>query len=187
MYFIYAIGFRGRSTAAGMMGVALMVFLLGLRPAEPWAFSAYIMLGGLWFYGVVLVQVFLFPFRSLRQALREALFAIGRFLEAKAACYDIKVPLDEGYSRTIALHLRVSEKQELVRQLLISDKVAIRKGGTKIETLSSRAMLVMSLYEQVTAMHYDYAVVRERLGSTGALDISGELIVYLSKKLRATL
>ncbi|MFD2866390.1 FUSC family membrane protein [Mucilaginibacter antarcticus] len=172
----------GRSTAAGMMGVALMVFLLGLRPAEPWAFSAYIMLGGLWFYGVVLVQVFLFPFRSLRQALREALFAIGRFLEAKAACYDIKVPLDEGYSRTIALHLRVSEKQELVRQLLISDKVAIRKGGTKIETLSSRAMLVMSLYEQVTAMHYDYAVVRERLGSTGALDISGELIVYLSKK-----
>jgi uncharacterized membrane protein YccC len=171
-----------RSTAAGIMGIALMVFLLGLRPPEPWAFSAYIMLGGLWFYGVVLVQVFLFPFRSLRQALREALFATGQFLEAKAACYDMTVPLDEGYTRTIALHLRVSEKQELVRQLLISDKAAIRKGDARIKTLSSRAMLVIRLYEQVTAMHYDYAIVRQRLGNTGALAVSEQLISYLSKK-----
>ncbi len=171
-----------RSAAAGMMGVALMVFLLGLRPAEPWTFSAYIMLGGLWFYGVVLVQVFLFPFRSLRQALREALFATGQFLEAKAACYDVAVPLDEGYSRTIAKHLRVSEKQELVRQLLISDKVAVRKADHKIKALSSNAMLVIGLYEQVTAMHYDYAIVRERLGDTGALAVSGTLISLLARK-----
>jgi uncharacterized membrane protein YccC len=169
-----------RSMAAGGMGVALMVFLLGLRPHEPWAFSAYIMLGGIWFYIVVLIQVYLWPFRSLRQALTEVLYTTGKFLEAKAACYDVKVPLDEGYRRTIALHLRVSDKQELVRELLISDKAAMRKDDAKVRELSWKATLVIGLYEQVTAMHYDYAVVRERLADSGALKISSELIRQLA-------
>lgn len=169
-----------RSAASGSMGVALMVFLLGLRPQEPWAFSAYVMLGGIWFYIVVLIQVYLWPFRSLRQALQEALYTTGQFLEAKAACYDVTIPLDEGYRKTIALHLRVSDKQELVRQLLISDKAAMKKGDARILELSRQALLVIRLYEQITAMHYDYAVVRERLAGSAALPLSKKLISLLA-------
>jgi uncharacterized membrane protein YccC len=167
----------GRSAAAGTMGIVLMVFTLGLRPKDPLLFSAFIVAGGAWFHAVSLVQVLILPFRSLYQALREALSATADFLDAKAACYDPAVPLDEAYRKTIALHLRVSEKQELVRQLLLSDRPNARH-------LLNTAIRVISLYEQVTAMHYDYAIVRERLAQTGALPLTAELITLLSEETR---
>jgi uncharacterized membrane protein YccC len=164
-----------RSGAAGAMATALMVFLLGLRPHDPWLTSFYILIGCCWFYLVTLIQVYLAPFRSLRQALQEALEATGDLLETKAACYDPKVPLEDGYRRIIKLHIRVSEKQELVRQLLLSDRAAMRKQDVRVEKLVQSAIRVISLYEQVIAMHYDYAVVRERLAPSGALALSQEL------------
>jgi len=167
----------GRSGVAGTMGIVLMVFTLGLQPQEPLWFSAFIVAGGAWFHLVSLAQVLIWPFRSLHQALREALSVTADFLKAKAACYDPDVPLEEAYRETIALHLRVSEKQELVRQLLLSDRANSRQ-------LLNTAIRVIGLYEQVTAMHYDYAVVRERLASTGALLMAAELIDLLSEETR---
>jgi uncharacterized membrane protein YccC len=163
----------GRSGVAGTMGIVLMVFTLGLHPKDPLLFSAFIVIGGIWFYIVSLVQVLIWPYRSLHQALREALAATADFLKAKAACYDPAVPLDEAYRQTIALHLRVSEKQELIRQLLLSDRRNAKK-------LLGTAIRVIGLYEQVTAMHYDYAVVRGRLAHTEALSLSAKLINLLS-------
>jgi len=167
----------GRSATAGTMGIVLMVFTLGLRPKDPLLFSAFIVAGGAWFHAVSLVQVLIRPFRSLHQALREALLATADFLTAKAACYNPAVPLDEAYRKTIALHLRVSEKQELVRQLLLSDRTNARR-------LLNTTIRVINLYEQVTAMHYDYAIVRERLVQTGALPLTAELITLLSEETR---
>lgn len=167
----------GRSAVAGTMGIVLMVFTLGLRPKAPLLFSAFIVTGGVWFYIISLLQVLIWPFRSLHQALREALSATADFLKAKAACYDPAVSLDDAYRQTIALHLRVSEKQELVRQLLLSDGRSARK-------LLNSAIRVISLYEQVTAMHYDYAVVRKRLAHTNALPVAAELITFLSEETR---
>lgn len=167
----------GRSAVAGTMGIVLMVFTLGLRPKDPLMFSAFIAIGGVWFYIVSLVQVLIWPYRSLHQALREALSATTDFLKAKAACYDPTIPLDEAYRQTIALHLRVSEKQELVRQLLLSDRRNTQK-------LLGTAIRVIGLYEQVTAMHYDYAVVRARLAHTDALPLSAQVIALLSEEVR---
>ena len=167
----------GRPGVAGTMGIVLMVFTLGLRPQEPLWFSVFIVAGGAWFHLVSMIQVLIWPFRSLHQALREALSATADFLEAKAACYDPAVPLKEAYRQTIALHLRVSEKQELVRQLLLSDRAGAQQ-------LLNTAIRVIGLYEQVTAMHYDYAVVRERLATSGALPLTAELISLLSEETR---
>jgi uncharacterized membrane protein YccC len=167
----------GRSAAAGTMGIVLMVFTLGLRPKDPLLFSAFIVAGGAWFHAVSLVQVLILPFRSLYQALREALSATADFLDAKAACYDPTVSLEEAYRKTIALHLRVSEKQELIRQLLLSDRPNARH---QLNT----AIRVIGLYEQVTAMHYDYAIVCERLAETGVLPLTAELIILLSEETR---
>jgi uncharacterized membrane protein YccC len=167
----------GRTGVAGTMGIVLMVFTLGLRPQEPLWFSAFIVAGGAWFHLVSLVQVLIWPFRSLHQALRETLSATADFLKAKAACYDPVLPLEEAYRQIIALHLRVSEKQELVRQLLLSDHPGAQQ-------LLNTAIRVIGLYEQVTAMHYDYVVVRERLATSGALPLTAELIALLSEETR---
>jgi uncharacterized membrane protein YccC len=167
----------GRTGMAGTMGIVLMVFTLGLRPQEPLWFSAFIVAGGAWFHLVSLVQVLIWPFRSLHQALRETLSATADFLKAKAACYDPVLPLEEAYRQMIALHLRVSEKQELVRQLLLSDHPGARQ-------LLNTAIRVIGLYEQVTAMHYDYVVVRKRLETSGTLPLTAELIALLSEETR---
>jgi len=166
----------GRSTGAGGMGIALMVFMLGLHPAHPLQFSFYIFLGGTWFYLVSLAQVYLWPFRSLHQALREVLAATADFLEAKAACYDPGVPLAESYKRTIVLHLRVAEKQEMVRQILLGDDLAMRASGAYVKSLINTAIQAIRLYEQVTATHYDYVEVHQRLQQSGALAITAQLI-----------
>jgi len=166
----------GRSAGAGAMGIALMVFMLGLHPQHPLIFSLYILLGGAWFYVVSLAQVFLLPFRSLHQALREVLAATADFLEAKAACYDPGVPLAESYKRTIVLHLRVAEKQELVRQILLGDHWAMRASGAYVKSLLNTSIQAIRLYEQVTATHYDYVVVHQRLEQSGALALAAQLI-----------
>jgi uncharacterized membrane protein YccC len=167
----------GRSTGAGSMGIALMVFMLGLQPAHPLQFSFYIFLGGTWFYLISLAQVYLWPFRSLHQALREVLAATADFLEAKATCYDPGVPLAESYKRTIVLHLRVAEKQEVVRQILLGDDLAMRAADDAyVKSLLNTAIQAIRLYEQVTATHYDYVEVHERLQKSGALDLAAQLI-----------
>lgn len=166
----------GRSTGAGGMGIALMVFMLGLHPAHPMRFSFYIFLGGTWFYLVSLAQVYLWPFRSLHQALREVLAATADFLDAKAACYDPGVPLAESYQRTIVLHLRVAEKQEVVRQILLGDDLAMRASDAYVKSLLNTAIQAIRLYEQVTATHYDYVEVHQRLQTSGALDLTAQLI-----------
>ncbi|GAB3926000.1 hypothetical protein GCM10028827_16270 [Mucilaginibacter myungsuensis] len=154
------------------MGIALIVFLLGLRPGEPLQFALAILLGCIWFELVSLLQVWIWPFRSLRQALVEARTATAEFLRAKADHYDPSVPLEAAYQKTIALHIRVWEKQELVRQLLPT------KG--QAPELALEAVRVIGLYEQVTAMHYDYAEIRELLADTGALPLMTQLIRALA-------
>lgn len=172
----------GRSTVVGTMGIILMVFILGLQPHEPLTFSFYLLAGCIWFYLVSLIQVFLWPFRSLHQGLRETLSATADFLKAKANCYDPNVSLEESYRQIITLHLRVSEKQELVRQLLLSDRAAMRKSRPQVKRLLNSSIKVIGLYEQITAMHYDYEVVRRRLAPTSTLIIITELISLLAEE-----
>ncbi|MBB6126329.1 FUSC family protein [Mucilaginibacter lappiensis] len=172
----------GRSTVVGTMGIVLMVFILGLRPHEPLIFSCYLLAGCIWFYLVSLIQVFVWPFRSLHQGLRETLSATADFLKAKANCYDPHISLEESYRQIITLHLRVSEKQELVRQLLLSDRAAMRESRPQVKRLLSSSIKVIGLYEQITAMHYDYEVVRLRLAPTGALIVVAELINLLAEE-----
>jgi len=173
-----------RSTGAGAMGIALMVFMLGLRPHQPLTFSLLILLGGAWFYLVSLAQVFIWPFRSLHQALREVLAATAGFLEARALCYDPAAPLEESYRRTIAMHLRVSDKQEVVRNILLSDRSAMRNSGTYVKSLLNISIKAIGLYEQVTAAHYDYVVIRERLASSGVLSVAAEIIRLQAREIK---
>jgi len=173
-----------RSTTAGAMGIALMVFMLGLHPQQPLIFSAYVLLGGIWFYAVSLLQTFLLPYRSLHQALREVLAATADFLEARASCYDPAASLDESYKRTIALHLRVAEKQEIVRSILLGDSYAMRDKGADVQKLLNISIAAIKLYEQVTATHYDYAVAQRRLDGTGVLPAAIQIIRLQADEIR---
>ena len=175
--------FGSRLALTGTMAIILGTFVIGLNPVDPFLFSIYVLVGGTWYYFISLIQTLLWPYRSLHQAIFECIEATARLLKAKAKCYDAQVPLDECYRETIAMHILVSEKQELMRTLLLGDRSAMKPDNPKGRRLLHIALHLIDLYEQATAIHYDYALVRRNLDEDRALKRIIGLIDMLAEEL----
>lgn len=181
--------FGVRTGAIGAMAIILSSFILGLQPQHPLEFSLYLCLGGCWFYAISLLQVLIWPYRSLHHAIYECLDSTASFLGDKACFYDPEISLDECYAKTINGHLRVSEKQQLVRSLLLGDKIAMRPDNRKGRQLLKDAIGVIGLYEQVTAIQFDYVQIRAQLEGTGSLELiikEIELLATMTRNLSHT-
>lgn len=152
-----------RAWLTGSLAIILACFIIGLKPVDPFHFSLWIIIGAVWYFFVSLIQVWLQPFRSLRFAIRECLNATSDFLLLKQACYDRDVPIDEAYQLSMVGHLKVSEHQESIRELLLSDSLVIKKDSIRGRKLLTLALEVMGLYEHVSAMAIDYDVLRDNL------------------------
>lgn len=176
--------FGNRSALTGTMAIILSTFTLGLHPDEPLLFSCYVFVGGFWYYLVSLLQITIWPYKYLHHAIFECLTSTARFLKAKAKCYDTDVPLGICYQETISLHIKVNEKQDLVRNLLLSDRYAMDPANSKGKQLLTVAQKAIGLYEQVTAIHYDYDLIRTSLGQSGSLPLITSLIDILSEELK---
>lgn len=185
MAFIFAmmsaIGIR--ESVIGTMCIILAVFVLGLHPGDNLFFSLMVMSGGAWYYAISLIQTAIFPYRSTHQAIHECLSATASFLLTKAKFYDPSTDLQECYQETIFQHQQVFEKQELIRNLLLTDQQAMKPDSAKGRRLLNIVNSTFSLYEQVTAIHYNYDDLRERFASRGVLEIVIVLIEYLASDL----
>ncbi|MDQ0969580.1 putative membrane protein YccC [Flavobacterium sp. W4I14] len=167
----------------GTMALIVCTFVMGLHPERPLYFSSYILVGGVWYYVISLIQILLRPYRSLHHAIFECLMSSAMFLNAKAKNYDIDVPLDLQQKEAIKLHIKVNQKHELIRNLLLTDKYAMNPDNTKGQLLLERARLLIDLYEQLNAVHYDYALVRKTLATGPSLKLIATLIGLLAKEL----
>ncbi|CAH0242740.1 MULTISPECIES: FUSC family membrane protein [unclassified Pedobacter] len=167
----------------GTMALIVCTFVMGLHPERPLYFSSYILVGGIWYYVISLIQILLRPYRSLHHAIFECLMSSAMFLNAKAKNYDIDVPLDLQQKEAIKLHIKVNQKHELIRNLLLTDKYAMNPNNPKGQLLLERARLLIDLYEQLNAVHYDYALVRKTLGRGPSLKLIASLIGLLAKEL----
>jgi uncharacterized membrane protein YccC len=167
----------------GTMALIVCTFVMGLHPARPLYFSSYILLGGVWYYVISLIQILLRPYRSLHHAIFECLMSSAVFLNAKAKNYDVHIPLDLQQKEAIKLHIKVNQKHELIRNLLLTDKYAMNPDNPKGQLLLERARLLIDLYEQLNAVHYDYVLVRETLATGPSLKLIATLIELLAKEL----
>ncbi len=187
--FIFCVSFSmltalgNRFSMVGTTAIALCVFISGLRPEDGFQFSAYILVGGVFYYVVSLLQAWLWPFRSLRQAVAECIMATASYMKARTAFYNHNIPLDECYHNIIPLHTLVSERQENVRDLLLRDRLAMRPDNSKGQQMLRIAMQVIDLYEHITTVHFDYQHFRQAFGVTGALEIVSRLIEIMSIEL----
>jgi uncharacterized membrane protein YccC len=172
-----------RQSVVGTMCIILAVFVLGLHPANNLFFSLMVMAGGAWYYAISLIQTAILPYRSTHQAIHECLSATAKFLHTKARFYDPSTNLQECYQETIFQHQQVFEKQELIRNLLLTDKAAMKPTNAKGRKLLNIVNSTFSLYEQVTAIHYNYDDLRRRFAGTGALETVIVLIEYLAADL----
>ncbi|WP_029275264.1 FUSC family protein [Pedobacter borealis] len=167
----------------GTMALIVCTFVMGLHPERPLYFSSYILIGGVWYYIISLIQILIRPYRSLHHAIFECLMSSAMFLKAKAKNYDVDEPLDLQQKEAIKLHIKVNQKHELIRNLLLTDKYAMNPNNPKGQLLLERARLLIDLYEQLNAVHYDYALVRKTLATGPSLKLIANLIGLLAKEL----
>ncbi len=165
-----------RFSMLGTSFIGLAIFTWGLRPPEPLVFAFYVTAGTIWFYIINLLSIKLWPLRSLKNAVTECLEATADFLEAKAPFYNVKTPLNDSYRKLLALHVRVNEKQELVRHLVIRDRQVLGSTDKRNQLWVSITATAIDLYDQITAIHFDYELVREHFRVNGVLELVTQVI-----------
>jgi uncharacterized membrane protein YccC len=173
-------------SAIGSMSLIMMVFTMGLKPANGMYFSLFILTGGLWYMLTSIAYVYFFPYRPIRQALGECMMEVAHFLRSKAAFYQLDMPLNDCYKRVIAGHVRVSERQDALRSILLKERLVTRHQDKNIKQLIHLAAEVIDLYEQVLAIHYDYARIRQTLDDLQVLKPVNRLIQHMADELYET-
>src|SRR5690606_25417368 len=91
---------------------------------------------------------------------------------------------DLSYKKLLSLHIRINDKQELVRNLLLRDRQAMSPDNKEGQRLSRIASWAIDLYDQITAIHYDYAFVREHFQVSGVLELVNKIIKLQAKELQ---
>ena len=177
--------FGKRYALLGTMGLIIMTFVQGLKPADPLSFSFYIAVGGVSYYVVSLIQTRLWPLSSVRHALGECILSTADYMKAKADFYHPNTNLEESYLKIIKLHNKVSEKQEQLRDLLLRNRQLMRKDHEQGQRFLLVSVQVIDLYELISAIHYDYESLRENLKGTGLLEAIGNVIECLASDLRS--
>ncbi|WP_342648592.1 FUSC family membrane protein [Mucilaginibacter sp. CSA2-8R] len=172
-----------RFSMLGTSFIGLAIFTWGLKPPAPLAFALYVMAGNIWFYLVNLLSIRLWPLRSLRNAVTECLEATADFLEAKAPFYNVKTPLNDSYRKLLELHVRVNQKQELVRHLVIRDRQVLGSLNERNQIWISITATAIDLYDQITAIHFDYELVREHFRLNGVLELITQVIKLQANEL----
>jgi len=172
-----------RMNAIGLMGIILATFTIGLKPANPLLYGNYIFLGGLWYSLISLSQIWIFPYRSLRRAIKQTEKDTAALLKLRAKGYDPEFSLSGFNQSNMRLHLKLANQHELIRQLLLSDERAMREVSAKGKFFLEKSTNLIDLYEQVSAVHYDYPYLRNQFASTGALPLIQHSIEILAKLL----
>lgn len=169
-----------RMAGIGLMGIILATFTIGLKPKDPLLYGNYIFWGGVWYYVISLVQISVFPYRSLRRAIAQAERETAALLRLRSQGYNTNVSLSGFNQHNMHLHLKLANHHELIRQLLLSDRKAIRKLNAKGAIFLERSINLIDLYEQVSAVHYDYPYLRKQFENTGVLPLIQQSIELLA-------
>lgn len=172
--------YGARATAVGSATVLSMILVID-RPvttAEVLPQSGLILAGGLLFTALSLLFSRLRPYRPAQQAMGECIREIAQFLRIKASFYSPATDLDADYRQLITQQIQVSEKQDAVRELLFKNAAMVVEASPKGRALVLLFVEVVDLYEQIMAMYFDYASLRERFGQT---DVPGDIAALIRK------
>lgn len=175
------------SRAASVGTGALLVMILRMSdlttPAEVFADSFYILLGGLWYIVIAMTSHFIRPFRPIQRALGDSLNETANYLIIKADFYDPSKSLDETYSRLINQQTVVNEKQDIVRELLFKNRSILKESTFEGRSLVVTFSASVDLFEQIMAIWYDYHEMRKKYDGLGVLPAFNRAILSLADEL----
>ncbi len=179
MFTVYGI----RASMVGTAGLLVMVLVMGLAPENIWVFSGMLAAGGLWYLLLSMAFSRILPYRPAQHALGECIRETAKFLKLKAEFYSPTTNLDEDYWKVILQQTVVSEKQDAVRELLLRGRMLSKEATERDNMLVLTLVDVVDLYEQIGAIQYDYATMRQEFGHTGTLEHIGRMVRLLADEL----
>lgn len=174
--------YGNRASFLGTAGLLVMILMTDkeLTPAQVPGFAALVLAGGLWYTLLSLSFFHIRPYRPTQQALGECIHETARFLRLKAAFYRAHTDLDQDYQKLVSQQIVVSEKQDAVRELLFRSRHIGKETTSTGRVLTLTFADLVDLYERTTAIHYDYAALREKFGHTGILTDIARMIERLA-------
>lgn len=163
--------FGVRAGGLGTAGLFVMVLMLdkALKPAEVLGYSALLPAGALWYMALSLSFFKVLPYRPAQQALGECIHEIAKFIRLKAEFYSAGTDLETDYQKVVAQQIVVHEKQDAVREILFKSKQISNAASTTSRILILTFVDLVDLFERTTAIHYDYATLRQHFGHTPVL------------------
>ncbi|OWP64785.1 hypothetical protein CDA63_00015 [Hymenobacter amundsenii] len=171
-WFTMLLVYGNRAGAVGTAGLLVLILMLDkpLPPERVFSYAGLIVAGGLWYLALALLLNRLRPYRVAQQALGDAVLAVAEFLRLKADFYRPGTDhLDADYRRLVAQQVRVSEKQDVVRELLFKTRQLVSESTGTGRRLVLTFVDLVDLYEQVTISSYDYAALHQRFEASGVL------------------
>lgn len=174
MFTVY--GNRAASVGTGALLVMILMMDEAVKPSEVVTQSAIILAGGIWYMLFSLVFFGVRPYRAAQRALGESIGEVARFLRIKADFYKTGNDNDENYRRLVLQQVRVSQSQDLVREMLFKSRLLVRESTSPSRILVLTFVDLVDMYENIMATHYDYNYIHEKFDSTGILDDIARII-----------
>jgi uncharacterized membrane protein (TIGR01666 family) len=174
--------YGNRASFLGTAGLLVMILMTDkeLAPAQVPGFAALVLAGGSWYTLLSLSFFHIRPYRPTQQALGACIHETAAFLRLKATFYSTETDLDQNYQNLLAQQIVVSETQDAVRELLFKSRHIAKESTSTGRVLTLTFVDLVDLYERTTAIHYDYAALREKFGPTGILAYIARMIEHLA-------
>jgi uncharacterized membrane protein YccC len=120
--------------------------------------------GGIWYLAVSAIFEKIAPKKAQNQLLSDTLLLIGEYLKLRAKLLTKKEKRDERIKQTLALQNQINEKQETLRESLLTARK--RSGSSRYD---EKQLLIfissIKIFELIEAKHLDYDRIDEVFGN----------------------
>jgi uncharacterized membrane protein (TIGR01666 family) len=177
--------YGNRAASVGTSSLLIMIFMMdkALPASGVLAYSATILLGGIWYMIFSLVFFGIRPYRAAQQTLGESVTDIAKFLRIKADFYIPQKDIDENYRKLVSQQIQVSQHQDAVREMLFKSRLLVRESTGASRLLVLTFVDLVDMYEQIMATHYDYSHIREKYEGTGILNEIARILHHMADEL----
>lgn len=177
--------YGNRATSVGSAALLIMIFVMdrALQSNQVLTYALQITAGGIWYMVMSLLFFRIRPYRATQQALGENILDVVKFLRIKADFYLTETDIDENYRKLVSQQIKVSQHQDVVRELLFKSRELVKESTHASRILVLTFVDLVDMFEQIMATHYDYQEIRDRFGKTDVLEHIGHIVQRMANEL----
>ena len=182
--FLFSMFFLYGNRAAAVGTAVLLIMVLSIDDFRNWRdvifYAMLIFAGSIW-YTLLSYSVYrLRPYRILQQILSDSILEVSQFLRAKSKFYNPKIDYDKTYTDLLELQIKVSHKQDEVRDVLFRMREIVRESTPEGRFLLLVFLDMVDLFEQIMSTHYNYKKLREQFHNIDILNRYEKILIKIA-------